>query len=868
MALDGAGDVFVVANSPQVFEQPIAGGPAITLVSDELDQPDSIAVDNAGNVLIGDVGTGQVIALPIAGGSMTTLPFSGLTRPTSLAVDGLGDVFVLDGTRIVELPFGCLVSSCQTVLIDTLIRPQAIAADNAGDVFYVDVTSAGQQLVKLPAGGGSPVTLYSSSSFGAQLALDGVGNIFVANFTTNTLGQEICTILQLPVAGGSPVPVSTVNPSIRGIAADSAGNVYFTAYSGQVAELQRSQSAPLNFGSVVSGGTTTLPLAITNSGSAPLLTTPSFSSPAYQIGTMAPEGCLASIPPGNTCTLQIIFSPAELGTYNSLLTLQTNEAANSLVTLQGNAVPVATPVLSLASGVFANAQTVTITDATAGATIYYTTNGASPTDSATPYTGPVSVTSTERLTAIAILDNVSSIIATAAYTIAPAPAASTINLSQGFSPSQMTFNGSATLDGPRLRLTSGLSYQAGSAFFAAPINVQSFTTYFTFRLSTPNADGFTFTIQNVGAAALGGTGASLGYAPLGKSVAVKFDLHNNAGEGSNSTGIYLSGALPTLPALSLAGSGINLNGGDTILAQISYNGTNLSLTLTDTVSLAIWTHSFLVNIPAAVGGNTAYVGFTGSTGVNTATQEILSWTYVAGPPGQPVPPPAAPPVASPLPLYSMGFGAVGMTVNGNASILGTALQLTSKGQNQAGSAFYNIPIRVDQPFTTDFTFQLSSNFADGFTFTLLSAKPNLTPGPASLGAYGGGLGYEGIPHKAGSSDFSLAIKFDLHDNAGEGPNSTGLYTNGAPPTVPAIDLTGTGIDLHTAYIFAAQLTYDGTGTLTMTLTNTVSSATWSHTFAIDIPETIGSTTAYAGFTGSTGVNTAIQQILSWTFTNP
>jgi len=30
-----------------------------------------------------------------------------------------------------------------------------------------------------------------------------------------------------------------------------------------------------------------------------------------------------------------------------------------------------------------------------------------------------------------------------------------------------------------------------------------------------------------------------------------------------------------------------------------------------------------------VGGNTAYVGFTGSTGSTTATQSVLSWTYVS-----------------------------------------------------------------------------------------------------------------------------------------------------------------------------------------------------------------------------------------------
>jgi hypothetical protein len=31
--------------------------------------------------------------------------------------------------------------------------------------------------------------------------------------------------------------------------------------------------------------------------------------------------------------------------------------------------------------------------------------------------------------------------------------------------------------------------------------------------------------------------------------------------------------------------------------------------------------------PRPVGDNTAYVGFTGGTGFDTATQEILTWTF-------------------------------------------------------------------------------------------------------------------------------------------------------------------------------------------------------------------------------------------------
>jgi Legume lectin domain/FG-GAP-like repeat/Bacterial Ig-like domain (group 3) len=211
-----------------------------------------------------------------------------------------------------------------------------------------------------------------------------------------------------------------------------------------------------------------------------------------------------------------------------------------------------------------------------------------------------------------------------------------IDFSHGFSGANgpMQFNGSTTLDGSRLSLTSGVQYQAGSAFYATPIGVQSFTTNFTFRLSNAVADGFTFTIQNVRPGALGGSGGRLGYAGIGKSVAIKFDLYNNRGEGPDSTGLYIDGAAPNVPAINLANTGIHLHSGDPMSVHISYNigynGGELILTITDQVTNAVWSNSFAVDIPATVGGNTAYVGFTGATGDDTSTQAITSWTYEVG----------------------------------------------------------------------------------------------------------------------------------------------------------------------------------------------------------------------------------------------
>ena len=93
-----------------------------------------------------------------------------------------------------------------------------------------------------------------------------------------------------------------------------------------------------------------------------------------------------------------------------------------------NKSPVATPTFSPAPTTYSSAQSVMISDTTSGATIYYTTNGTTPTTSSTPYTGPITVNSTETIEAIAAASGMTnSAVATAMYTInAPVPAAITI----------------------------------------------------------------------------------------------------------------------------------------------------------------------------------------------------------------------------------------------------------------------------------------------------------------------------------------------------------------------------------------------------------------------------------------------------------
>ena len=200
----------------------------------------------------------------------------------------------------------------------------------------------------------------------------------------------------------------------------------------------------------------------------------------------------------------------------------------------------------------------------------------------------------------------------------------------------MIMNGNSTLNGTRLRVTDGGTYEASSAWYNTVVNIQQFTTNFSFQVTgtNPTADGFAFVIQGGPSTALGPAGGGLGYGPdavggtggLAKSIAVKFDLYSNNGEGADSTGLYVNGVSPTTPAVDMTSSGVNLHTTDVFNVQISYDGTNLTMRITDATTNATFTQTWPINIPGTVGGNTAYVGFTGGTGGYTAIQDIIGWT--------------------------------------------------------------------------------------------------------------------------------------------------------------------------------------------------------------------------------------------------
>jgi hypothetical protein len=90
------------------------------------------------------------------------------------------------------------------------------------------------------------------------------------------------------------------------------------------------------------------------------------------------------------------------------------------VTLTQAGVPqVATPTFSPSSGTYTGATTITIGETTKGATLYYTTDGTTPTTASTEYApAGIAVSKTETIKAIAdAMGYISSPVATATFTI-------------------------------------------------------------------------------------------------------------------------------------------------------------------------------------------------------------------------------------------------------------------------------------------------------------------------------------------------------------------------------------------------------------------------------------------------------------------
>jgi hypothetical protein len=213
-------------------------------------------------------------------------------------------------------------------------------------------------------------------------------------------------------------------------------------------------------------------------------------------------------------------------------------------------------------------------------------------------------------------------------------------------------NGVVSLSSPKITfIPVGETHIDSSMWWSTPVNIQQFTSTFTF---VPNGQNFAFVVQNdVGSSGNGtafnsGAGCEAGFyqafgaGPLPNNLlALELDSYSPLTlTGSftySSAQIYQANQSPCLPnddgpnytpitklstyPVDLTDGSPDTTTGDVYSATATYNGTSLTLNLSDVTKggscpgVSCYTQTWKTNIPSLVGGNTAYVGFTAATGL-------------------------------------------------------------------------------------------------------------------------------------------------------------------------------------------------------------------------------------------------------------
>jgi hypothetical protein len=306
-----------------------------------------------------------------------------------------------------------------------------VAANQAGNTNYAAAAQVSQSIVVNAA---SQTISFTAPTSPVTYGVSPITLVATGGASSNAVVYSV-------VSGPATVSGSTLTITGAGtvvVAANQAGNANYAAAT------QVTQSVTVNQASqTISFTQPTTPVTY---GVSPIpLSATSTSGLAVTFSVVSGPGTVS----GSTLTITgvgtVVVAVNQAGNTNYAAATQVTQSI--VVNVIGAA---ATPTFSPVAGTYTASQTVTISDATTGATIYYTTNGTTPTTSSTVYSGAIPVASTETLEAIATATGYStSAVATAAYTISiptnPIPAISGISpafTNAGGAVFTLTINGS------------------------------------------------------------------------------------------------------------------------------------------------------------------------------------------------------------------------------------------------------------------------------------------------------------------------------------------------------------------------------------------------------------------------------------------
>lgn len=206
--------------------------------------------------------------------------------------------------------------------------------------------------------------------------------------------------------------------------------------------------------------------------------------------------------------------------------------------------------------------------------------------------------------------------------------------------SELRLNGSSeVIDNSFIRLgNAGSFYTNGTVLFG---DNSSFSTQFTFNFNNQQSggsDGMMFVIQSEGND-VGATNGSMGYENLNNSIGIEFDAWYDRGFNDRSAshiGVNVNGSMKSLASIDTfdLGMGDLDNPTKDWTAWIDYNGTTnlLEIFLDDGINKpGASILQYTMDIHDVLGSDTAYVGFSGSTGLASANHDIYSWSLSSRP---------------------------------------------------------------------------------------------------------------------------------------------------------------------------------------------------------------------------------------------